>query len=223
MKTELIFIVQSLVVAYSALFALRAGSYALVTFISITMVLANICVNKIISLGGYTATGADSFIIGGICAGHLLQEYYGQESAKRALYISFYMMIFVLTCTQLQIYLPAHPLDQAHIHMSALFQSIPRITAASLISYLIVQRFDITLYAYIKRTYLLWPLAIRNFLCAAISQALDTILFSILGLYGNVPYIMHIIFVSYILKLLGLMICSPAVMVSRYFVSTTRH
>jgi len=57
-------------------------------------------------------------------------------------------------------------------------------------------------------------LVARNYASIAITQLVDTVLFSFLGLYGIIHNITSIIIVSYAIKLLAVVIATPFVAIS---------
>ena len=71
------------VISLTTLFFLRLGKEALIAYVSLLFVIANFFVVKQIQLCGYNATGADAFIIGISFSINLLQEYWGQKTARQ--------------------------------------------------------------------------------------------------------------------------------------------
>jgi uncharacterized integral membrane protein (TIGR00697 family) len=59
---------------------------------------------------------------------------------------------------------------------------------------------------------------LRNYGSLIVSQAVDTVLFSFLGLYGIVSDISDIIFASYIIKILAILLATPFVAFARKFI-----
>ena len=85
---ELFFIIHTIIIAGFALGSLALGSSALVAFVCLSCVLANLFVIKQITLFGLTATSADAFTVGATIGLNLLQEYFGKEIAKREVFRS---------------------------------------------------------------------------------------------------------------------------------------
>ncbi len=212
---EFIFLFQTLAIGTSALVALKLGKEALVAFICSQVILANLFVIKPITLVGLTATGADAFIIGTVFGFHLLQEWHGREIAQKTVYTSFFLMIFYTIASQIHLMFVAHSADVTQPHFQALLQIAPRICLASLAAYFISQQVDVRLYAWLRTRLHGSTLVIRNVISASITQLLDTILFSYLGLYGVLPHINQIITVSYTIKLCALALTIPFLMIAR--------
>lgn len=216
---EITFIIHTLLIAACALVSLYLGQQALITFICMQIVTANIMVSKAITLCGLQATGADAFIIGALFGFHMLQEFYGREITKKTIWLSFYIMVVFVLFSQIHlIYLPS-ACDVTDPHFKALFSLMPRIIIASLTSYLVTQQFDCFLYEKIRQLFHNRAVSIRNYICASVSQLCDTILFSFLGLYGVVNNIGQIIIVSYTLKLIALALVSPCMVIAQKIMS----
>src|SRR5207248_3354547 len=86
---------------------------------------------------------------------------------------------------------------------------MPRIALASLTCYLISQYIDYLVYGFLKKKLVNRFLLIRNYGSMLISQLIDTILFSFLGLYGIVDSIGEIIIISYVIKVVAIALAAP--------------
>ncbi len=215
MLNEIVFIFHCTMISIFSLAALFCGSHALVTFICIQCILANLFVLKQISLFGFTATCADAFTVGATLGLNLLQEYYGAHITKKAIWINFVFLVFYLIATQIHIaYAPA-VFDITQQHFVALLGLMPRIVIASFSVYFLVQMLDYCLYGLLKKKYADEHLILRNYFSIAFCQLIDTLLFSFLGLYGLVENIWHIIFISYAVKMMSIIIATPFVGWSR--------
>lgn len=206
---ELLFFAHTVFISVFALIALALGKEILIAFICLQSILANLFVIKPIMLCGLTATGADAFTIGAVFGFHLLQEFYGRSITQKTIWGSFLLLIFFLIAGYIHLgYLP-HSSDLSQEHFCALFSLMPRIALASLTSYLITQHIDCLVFDVMKHYFKSNYLPLRNLVCASFSQALDTILFSMLGLYGIIEHIGQIILVSFIIKLIALVLTTP--------------
>jgi len=215
MINELLFLFHILCMGASLLIGLHIGSYALTALIGLNVVLANIFVTKQITLFGLNATSADIFTIGTVLGINLLQEYFGRTIAKKAISISFLLMIFYTIMSQFQIWYAPSLCDTMNEHFCSLLSSAPRILSASLAAYCISQYSEYLLYGFLKNYWNNKFLILRNWISTSICQLLDTILFSFLGLYGIVDNISHIIFISYTIKMIILFLSTPAIVLSK--------
>lgn len=215
MINELIFILQAFTLGSFALLCLYVGKEALVAFISITCILANLFVIKQTTICGLNATCADAFTIGAVLGLNLLQEYFGKDVAKKAIWISFMLLIFYAIAAQLHLMYIPHSADTMHEYFAEILAAMPRIIIASFSVYLIVQHIDAWLYAYLKKLFHNNYLVMRNCISIGMCQLLDTVLFSFAGLYGIVDDIWSIIIVSYAIKIAALIMVTPAIALSR--------
>lgn len=196
--------------------ALKLGKEALITLMSIFVITMNIFITKQINLATLILTTTDCFTIGIGLILNLVQEYWGKTEAINATKISFYMAIVFLfmSCFQLA-YIPDITDNGMHNHFVAILNWTPRIIIASLISFLITQTVDANIYAYLKNKFGNKFFILRNYGSLIISQGIDTILFSFLGLYGIVSNIFDIILASYFIKILAILIATPFVSFAR--------
>ncbi|HXW86306.1 MAG TPA: queuosine precursor transporter [Candidatus Bathyarchaeia archaeon] len=198
---ELIFLLHALFIGLSTVLMRKLGAEALIAFISVQCIAANIFVLKQISLFCLTATASDAFTVGATLGLELLQENYGQAMAKKAITISFILLAFFCLATYVHLmYIPA-PCDFAHLHFATLFAPTPRIIMASLMVYLFVQYAASWLYAFLQKTCHFLSVFARTLIVLIVSQTVDTILFSFLGLYGIVSDIFQVIIISLSVKL----------------------
>ncbi len=212
---EFLLLIQATLIATAALIALKLGSHALVAFIVIQSILANLFVVKQISLVGLNATTSDAFIVGSVFGLQLLQEYYGKKLAQKTVWLSFFLLIFYTVVSQIHIfYIPALH-DTMHQHFYPILHFMPRIMVASIAVYTAVLYFDTHLYAFLKQLFKGRHLLLRNTISIMTSQLLDTVLFSFLGLYGIIDHIGNVILVSYTIKLLVIVITQPFLALSK--------
>lgn len=215
----LIFLAHISIISASTLYFGRLGKSALISFISLLFVLANIFVIKQINLGNFYATTADAYIIGISFGINLIQEFWGKEQAQKTIFISFACSLFYLIMGYFQIwYIPA-PQDTSHAHFLFLMNHTLRIIIASFISYLLVQYADTIMYAYVKKKMDGKYFVLRNYISMLSSQLFDTILFSFLGLYGIVHNIIHIMSISYFIKVIAIILTTPFIYYAKKIIS----
>jgi len=218
MINELIFVLQTITMGAFAIISLRIGKDALTAFITLCCVLANLFVVKQITLCGLTATASDAFSIGAVLSLNLLQEYYDRQSAQRAIFISFALLIFYCIVSLLHVAFIPCAIDTMHPHFASILTTMPRIIIASLSVYITVQYIDAWLYGSLKKLTNGNYLVARNVLSLVICQLLDTVLFSFLGLYGILENITEIIVVSYAIKLAAIALSTPFIVLSKKIV-----
>lgn len=212
---ELIFIGHVTLVSLATLFFARLGKEALVSYISLLFVVANIFVIKQVDLWGWYATSADALIIGVSFGINLLQETWGKEIARKTIWISFACSAFYMLMAQFLLAYTPTSSDLTHTHFATLMAHTWRIVIASFISYIITQMADTYLYAYMRKKTNDRYFVARNYLSMCSSQLFDTILFSFLGLYGIMTNIGHIIIISYFLKLVAIALTTPFLIMAK--------
>lgn len=217
---ECIFILHTIFVGFVTLAAARAGKEALIAAMCLFCLLANLFVTKQAVLFGLNATCSDAFAIGAVLVANLLQELYGQRYAIKAVWISFGSSCAYAVFSYLHLlYLPAC-CDTAHPHFEAILSSTPRIVAASLIVYMVVQYMDSGMFAWLKKRFTTQHFIARALYSTIISQLIDTVLFSFLGLYGMVDNILQIIIISYCIKIIALFMAAPFAALAKKVVLT---
>lgn len=209
MINESTFFIHILIILAFTFVALKFKKEGLFAIVSIFAILANLLVTKQTTLFGLCVTCTDVFIVGGALSLNLIQDFYDKKTALKAIYFSLISLIFYVTLTQLHLFYSPAICDFTQSHYQAIFEFMPRIIIASIFCYFISQTIDAYLYAFLKKTKLNFIL--RNYISLSLSQLVDTILFSFLGLYGIVDNIWHIILFSYLIKLLCAIIIVPIV------------
>lgn len=213
---ELIFILHTLLIGLASLGALALGRSALVAFVSIQCILANLFVLKQTTLLGLNATCADAFTIGATIGLNLLQEYYGKAITRTTIAINFFFLVFYAVMSQVHLWYTPSAFDTMQDHFSPLLGFMPRIVIASITVYLIAQIIDYTIYGWLRKNWASRFLVLRNYASISVSQLVDTVLFSFLGLYGIIDNIGEVILVSYTIKLAAIALATPFVLSSRW-------
>lgn len=209
MINELIFLSECLLLGILVLGAIRLGKEAVVAAVCMFSFLSNLFVLKQIALFGLTVTSSDAFTIGAMLSLNALQEFWGKEIAKKAIIVNSVGLILYALFTYFHLlYIPAI-CDATHEHFVAILSMTPRIIGASVFVYFCVQIFDYFFYAFLKRNMANKFLVVRNYCSLAVSQLIDTILFSFLGLYGIVAHIGHVIAISYCIKIVVIILAVP--------------
>lgn len=220
MINELLFFGHITAVSLATLYFARLGKEALVSYIALLFVMANIFVIKQITLFSWCATSADAFIIGISFGLNILQEFWGKQIARKAIWISFACSLIYTGMAQWILLYHPTTCDTTQLHLLAINLHAPRIIAASCIAYLITQYIDTQLYYFLKLKTGGAYFTVRNYISICFSQLCDTILFSYLGLYGIMPNITNIIFVSYVIKIIALFIMTPWLMFAKKIINS---
>jgi queuosine precursor transporter len=226
MSNDWIFIVQALVSLLLALCAFRFGRTWLVALIAVNVVMMNVFVMKQMTLFGLAVTGGNVLYATIFLSTDLLAEHFGKKEALRAVRIGFFASVVFVVMTQFVLMYVPNSYDFAQGAFETLFTLTPRIVIASMIAYLISQHLDVYLFEWIKektKGRFLW---LRNNASTWISQAVDTVLFTVLGLYqievGGVMYgvlggevLWEAILFTYIIKVVIAAIDTPFIYLSK--------
>ncbi|MFH1831282.1 MAG: queuosine precursor transporter [bacterium] len=206
---ELLFITQALIVSAGTIGALLLGKEALVAFICLQTILANLFVTKQIALFGLNATCGDVFIVSSFFGLNILQELFGQAIVKKTIAINLFLVFFYLIMSQFHLFYVPNSFDSMHGHFTSILSFMPRIVIASVFTFFLTQVLEIYVFAGLKKLFADKHLTLRNTITLAISTLFDTIIFSFAGLYGLIGSIWQIILVSLCIKAIAIMCCTP--------------
>jgi uncharacterized integral membrane protein (TIGR00697 family) len=198
---EALFFLHLILILFFAWAALKFGKEALTSWVALQAVLANLFVLKQTTLFGLEVTCSDVYAIGSILGLNLLQEFFGKESAKRATWICFALMVFFALMSQIHLYYKPGPQDHTQFAFVSILAATPRLLFASLATFLIVQQIDVRFYGLLKQLFPKLAMPLRNGMSLIVSQCLDTALFSCLGLWGLVSSLGEIFLFSFLIKL----------------------
>lgn len=212
---EFIFLIFIIVLSCASLIALKLGKDFLIAFICVKFVLVNLFVSKQIELFTLHATAAEALAVGITLSFNLLQEYYGREEVHKAIKMSFFLGIVYLAISYLHIWYIPSASDTSQIHFEKILTPLPRLIAASFLVYVVVQRIDAVLYSFFQKLFKNRYFILRNYLSAGISQAIDTVLFSIIGLYGILSQLGEVMLVSFIIKCVIIALMAPFLSLSK--------
>jgi uncharacterized integral membrane protein (TIGR00697 family) len=201
-----IFLLQIILQLLALRIVFRLGQTALATFVVLEAVLANLFVLKQITLFGLSVTASDSFIIGSMLGLSLYQEIFGKEASKTLGLVTFGALFFVTLTSLLHIGLAPSQVDTSQVHYTYIFNQAPRIAISSLLAYLIASRTDVIFFAFLKNSVKKLSFSQRTLISTLATQALDTVIFSFLALYGIVENLFHIIVFSFSIKALCLIL-----------------
>ncbi|MBN9378220.1 MAG: hypothetical protein BGO14_06095 [Chlamydiales bacterium 38-26] len=206
---EVLFVIQALIVMGFAIGAFKLGKSALIAWMSVLALIANLFVLKQIMLFGFHVTASDVFAIGSLLVLNFLQEDYGKDAAKQATWICFFCMIFFAIISQLHLFYQPSPYDNTQEAYLVLLSPSPRLLIASLSVFFVVQRIDIRFFEFLKKRLPRANFTVRASISLVVSQFLDTVLFSFVGLYGLMASITDIIFISFVIKLFVIFCFTP--------------
>ena len=200
MINEIVFVLQVAAVVASVRGAKRLGKEAVMTLATLLAVFANVFVLKQIDLLGWTVTCSDAYVIGHLMCLNLLQQLHGKESAQKTITLSFSAMLIFAILSQIHLLFSPSPFDKANGHYLALLDVAPRLLTASLATFYCMQRLDLFLFGKIRKVLPRFSWKARSAVSLIISQGFDTLLFTLLGLYGVVENWVSIFWMSFAVK-----------------------
>ena len=211
------------------------GKIGIYIYVSISIILANIQVLKVVEFPFFPepmALGTVIFISIFLCT-DILSEYYGKDSATKCINIGICSYIFSTIIMFLTIsYNPINPeifpnwswsYDMAKAITILFLPQFP-IIVGSITAFYISQKFDVFLFHYIRNRIKkgLW---LRNNLSTFVSQFIDNIIFSLLAfnLLSSNPVPFYELFISYglgiyFLRIILSLLDTPVIYSAKYFI-----
>jgi len=203
---ELIFFSHILILIGFIFLALRYVKYGLVALCTFQVILANLFVTKQITLFSFTVTPTDAYALGCFLSLNLLQEFYGKEEAKKVMNLNLFLLVFFAAMACIQIFYIPSPFDDKHLAFQSILSPSFRIFFSSIICFALTQKFDFHLFSFLRKHL---SLTKAMTLSLIVTQAFDTIAFSLLALQGIVHSIFDIMLVSYLIKMIALITMMP--------------
>lgn len=202
------------VFGFTALMA-RQGKEGLVGWMGLLVILANLFVSKQIQLFGLSVTASDVFAVGLFLSLNILQEFWGLSAAKQAMQGTFWFQLFFLLISQIHLQFIPNDYDLSQAAFKTILGAYPRILFASIFTLWVTQRWDSWFFNFLKvreRSHSLTSafssFTARNILALLVSQALDTLLFTFLALYGSVGDLFEVMAMSFAIKV-SLILLTP--------------
>ncbi|MFA6308074.1 MAG: queuosine precursor transporter [Patescibacteria group bacterium] len=150
--------------------------------IAIFSILMNIFVLKQFNLFGLVVTGGNALYGAMFLITDILSEHYGKREAYLAVLIGFLTSALFVIATQVLLAFTVNEFDFAQPYLLALFSLAPRILFGSMLAYIISQSFDVWIFDKIRKLTNSKYLWLRNNGSTLISQFIDTIIFTAVGL-----------------------------------------
>ena len=179
------------------------GKTGLFVWMAVASILANIQVLKLVEFFGWDITLGNVLYGTSFLATDIISENYSKELARKSVWIGFFAMISMIILMTLScLFIPAGE-DFISEHMNAIFTVIPRVSAASLVAYLVSQNHDVWAYHFwMKKFPATKFIFIRNNMSTMISQLIDSAIFTTIAFAGMYSFkvLVQIIVSTYILK-----------------------
>jgi uncharacterized integral membrane protein (TIGR00697 family) len=221
MNNDAIFILQIAIGLTFTLIAFRIGFHWLLALIAVQAVLMNIFVLKMMNLFTFEVTGGNVLYASIFLGTDIICEHYGNRRARQAVWLGFFASMFFLVMSQFIILYTPSVLDEGnflHNTLATIFSTTPRIVLASMGAYLISQHLDIFIFNWLKKATKGKFLWLRNNGSTLVSQLVDTIFFTFVGLYGivaNAENVWQIIIFTYLIKVVIALLDTPFIYLSK--------
>lgn len=157
------------------------GREGLIAYVVLAVITCNIEVLKQVEMFGLPVTLGNVLYGSIFLTSDILSEVYGKQEARRAVWLGFAALVLSTLFIQIAIQFKPNDFDAAQPHLVGLFQFMPRIACASLLAFLVSQHFDVWLFSRIKAAMQGKALWLRNNASTLASQALDTVIFTLLA------------------------------------------
>ena len=182
MTNEILFIGFTLFLLILSLAAFRFAKVYIFILIAIYSLLMNIFVLKQFDLFGFVVTGGNALYGAIFLLTDILNEHYGKRDAFKAVLIGFLTSTVFVISTQILLAFSINEFDFAQPHLAALFSLAPRILFGSMLAFIISQSFDVWAFNKIRQLTNNKYLWLRNNGSTMLSQFIDTIIFTAVGL-----------------------------------------
>lgn len=193
------------------------GKFGLYTLIVASVITCNIQVLKIVQLFGFVATLGNVLYGSIFFTTDILSEVYGKKAARRGVWLGFIGMILMTIWMQIGLRFIPDASDFAQGSLSTIFGLMPRVAAGSMVAYLLSQHHDVFAFHFWKNKTegrLLW---LRNNASTMVSQAIDSIIFCTIALWGlfDTNTWLQILATTYFLKWLVAVMDTPFIYLAK--------
>lgn len=197
------------------------GKKGLYAWIGVATVIANIQVTKTIDMFGIVMTLGNTMYVSLYMTSDLLNERYGKEEARKAVWFGFFTLLMTTVIMQMALLFTPAEGDFAQDSLKNIFGLMPRLALGSLTAYFVSQFLDVRLYSWIRKFYPkpehFW---IRNNGSTMISSFVDTLIFCLIAFsipgYGWNVWL-EILFTTYIIKFVLTAVGTPFLYKARTF------
>lgn len=189
------------------------GKNGLFAFAIFGTLLGNIAVCKCVDIFGLSTTAGNVLYASTFLVTDILSEKYGKKEASKAVAYSFSIMVLWLIGTQMISMFEPNANDYISDSLEVVFSLVPRVTIGSLVGFLVSQNLDVFLYHTIwnktgNSRKMLW---LRNNGSTLISQAVDTVIFTVIAFLNVYPanVFVSILITTYVFKALVALLDTP--------------
>ncbi|SFB11497.1 hypothetical protein SAMN04488072_10798 [Lentibacillus halodurans] len=167
------------------------------------LLISNILGVKLFSLGEIVLPAAVIVYVVTYLITDVIGEVYGRDAARKTVQAGFLTQVIALLFIFIAIELPAAPDFGMQPEFAAILGGSFRVMLASLISYVVSQNLDVSIFHRLKARHGESKLWLRNNLSTVTSQLVDTTVFIAVAFWGTVPFsvLVGMIVSQYLVKL----------------------
>jgi uncharacterized integral membrane protein (TIGR00697 family) len=193
------------------------GKFGLYAIIVASVITCNIQVLKTVQLFGMVATLGNVLYASIFFTTDILSEVYGKKAARRGVWLGFIGMILMTLWMQIGLRFIPDASDFTQEALTTIFGLMPRVAAGSLIAYLLSQHHDVFAFHFWKnktKGRFLW---LRNCASTMVSQAIDTVVFCTIALWGlfDTNTWVQILITTYFLKWIVAAVDTPFIYLAK--------
>ncbi|WP_144461156.1 queuosine precursor transporter [Siminovitchia fortis] len=153
------------------------------------LILSNILAVKLISIGNWVILPAAVIVyVFTYPITDTITEVYGKNAARKTVMTGLITQFLAIIFIYVTMKLPPAPFYENQAAFETIFSAGFRVTLASLLSFLISQNLDVTVFHRLKKRHGEKKLWIRNNASTMISQLVDTTIFITIAFYGTMPF-----------------------------------
>ena len=177
------------------------------------LVVSNILGVKLFAVGEFMLPAAVIVYMATFLITDVIGEVYGKKNARRTVQAGFFTQLVVLLFIYLAIELPPAPAFTMQAEYEMILGGSFQVIAASLVSYMVSQHLDVSIFHRLKARHGARKLWLRNNVSAGVTQLVDTGLFITIAFFGTVPFeaMLGMIAAQYVAKMVIVIIDTPIV------------
>lgn len=224
MSNELVLLLSLAVIYAGTLFFYRQlGSAGLYAWTAIATITANIEVLILVDAFGMEQTLGNILFASTFLVTDLLSELEGKEAANKAVKIGIFTSIAMILISQSWFLYTPNANDWVFDSVATIFSNTPRLMLAGVVTYALVQVFDVWFYHFIwAKTTAKWGdshkgLWLRNNGSTLVSQLINAIVFNLGAFYGvyDLSTLGYIIVATYVVFVVTSLLDTPVVYLAR--------
>ncbi len=174
---------------------------------------------KCVDIFGLSSTAGNVLYASTFLVTDILSEKYGRKEASKAVAYSIAVMLLWMLGTHMILQFKPNASDTVDASLQVVFGLVPRVTAASMVSFVFSQYLDVFLYHFIwsktgNNNTMLW---LRNNGSTLTSQAVDTVIFTFIAFWGAYPtdVFWSILISTYLFKVVVALFDTPFMYLAR--------